>query len=346
MPRRTLYKKRNWDKVKSLINDKKGHALDFEEKQNGVFRVFVTKGRTEFFVNLYPPGFGHVVGISETNDADYQEFIDTYQTPIEDTPPADVEHVLNSTTGEAVPKWSEPHTGDGKVRILSSHKPVIAGKESFNFFTSKGDHAVSGTLSEGGAIMIQTVSGEEYTYSDLKFSNMVNPNESVYAFGGSFGWENAGWGDCFSFEIWGRGTPVVPRVVATGIGLAVDYKLDDDKIYYAGPDVGDYALGDYPTWIPTFDKKDGHWNLDKQNLVPIPVASGTGDYNWNTGDVHIGSYISDVLVYKDSGNLLTIDATEAAPLAYGHWFRVLAHNNSNTEWKLWGFLKMYRERLR
>jgi hypothetical protein len=239
----------------------------------------------------------------------------------------------------------ERHTTDGKLRVLSSHKPTSAGTTYYNFFSSKGDHPVSGTLSEGNAIMVQTTSGESSTYIDLKYSNMTEPFENVYAFGGSFGWENAGWGDCFSFEIHGRGTAIVPRIVATGLGLDVDYKLDDDKIYYAGPDLGDYALGDYPTWIPAFDN-DGHWNLDKVNLVPIPAASGTGQFNWHTTEQHVGSYISDLLVYKSSDNLLTIDATESAALPYGHWFRLLVHNNSGTEWKLWGFLKMYRTRLK
>jgi len=347
MPRqsRTLYKKRTWTKVKSLINDVQGHNLDFEEKQNGVFRAFVKKGRTEFFVNLYPPGFGHVVGISETNDADYQEFIDTYQTPIEDNPPSDVEHVIDSKTGIATPVWREPVASDGKKRVLASHKPVIDGKESFNYFTSVGDLVASGIQGGGQAMMVEVTSGTSDATVDIHFMNCCpNLQEVIYVFGGAIGWEDAGWGDTFNFEIHAKASPVVPKVVADTIPLPVDYNLDGDKICYAGPGAGTHALGGMPVFVPAWDT-DGHWDLDKVNMVPVPVASGTGHFNWHTTEQKVGNYISELMVYGTNHVPEIIDATEAAPLPYGHWLKLRITNNSNTDWRLWGWLRMYRERL-
>lgn len=349
MPRRsgrTLYKKRTWAKVKSLINVTAGHALDFEEKQNGVFRVFVEKGRTQFFVNLFPPGFGHVVGISETNDADYQDFVDNYQDPIEDAPPAEVPHALDPTTGTTTPVWAEPIAGDGKHRVLASHKPVLDGKESFNYFTSRGDDIASTAVGEGNWLNLAVTSGTESAHVDLRFlSEHPDIQEVIYIYGGSISWENAGWGDHLCFQLRTNPTPVVPRAVAEGYGLPVDYSLDGERIYYAGPDAGDYALGGNPAWVPTFSGT-GYWNLQAHPLAAIPAPSGNGAYDWCVTDQYIGSYLHNLSVYGTNHQLSLIDASEAAPLPYGTYMRIEIHNVSDTDWKLWGFLRMYRERLK
>jgi hypothetical protein len=347
MPKRstTLYKKRTWSKVKSLINDKKGYSLDFEEKQNGVFRAFVQKGRSQFFVNLFPPGFGHVVGISETNDADYQDFVDNYQTPIEDSPPEEVEHEIDPITGETSPKWTQPVAGDGKVRVLASHKPVIKGKEAWNYFCSVGDLVASVTVGDGQEMAVCATSGTFESEVTLEFLNNSSPSEAIYIFGGGIMWENAGWGDSFCLEITTDPTPVVPKVVADTIPLPVDYNLDEDKIYYAGPASGSHALGGMPVFVQNFEHT-GYWDLDKVNMVPVPSPAQTGNFDWHTTEQFGGHFINDLYVYGDSYQPTIIDGTEAAPLPYGYKLKLRIKNYSDTDWKLWGFLRMYRERLK
>ena len=347
MPRRTLYKKRTWEKVKSLINDKKGHQIDFDEKQNGVFRVFVEKGRTQFFVNLYPPGFGHVVGISETNDADYTEFVDTYQNAVEDNPPAEVGHLLDTTTGESVAQTVERHTGDGKLRVLSSHKPLLSnGRASYNYFAGCGDTVESGTVGTGQRIQVCAASGTTSESVDVKFMNCAWPGEEIWVFGGSVMWQGAHPGDTFCLEIRAEASPVVPRVVATGLALPVDYDLDGARIKYAGPDQGDYALGGLPVFTPNWDKV-GHWDLDAAGTSPMPNMSGTGQFDWHTVDTSVGDYMRELPIMGSNHSPTPIDATEAAPLPYGHYFRVTLNcdDESNTP-HLSGYLRIYRERLK
>ena len=337
-----VYKQRTWEQIKEFVA--KGSQLDYEEEQNGTIRAFVRKGDTEFFVNLFPPNIGHVVGMADTNDADYQDFIDTYKDPVDTNPPADVEHVMDPLTGVAAPVWKQPYAGDGKVRVLASHKPVVTGKEAYNFFTSVGDDNVNQVVGSGTPLMVEATSGTPLVSVDIHFSTDLDPFELVYLFGGALSWENAGWGDMIDVEIRGNATPVVPDPPAGGLGLDVDYNMDGERLVYAGPGSGTHALGGYPIWIPNF-KNQGHFNLDKVNMVPVP-ASGSGAFDWYPTEQFIGHYVSGLLVYGTSANPIIIDATESAPLPHGYWIRMIAHNNSNTDWKLWGFMKLYRERLK
>ena len=340
----TLYKQKDWEFIKAQLAGNPNLRLDYDEKQNGIYRVFVVRGNTQFFVNLFPPGFGTVVGASDTNDADYQDFVDNYKAVPDVTPPATVPHAIDPDTGNAVPVWSQRVTGDGKTRVLSSHKPVIPGKEAYNFFSSFGDDPETGELAEGEGFLLSCTSGTATTSVAMRFSNTGWPTEVVYVFGGGVAWENAGWGDFVSLEIRAEETPVVPKAVAEGLGLPVDYNLDDTRIVYAGPGSGTHALGGYPKWVPNY-KNVGHWNLDTRLLQAIP-ASGSGYFDWFIEDVEVGEYVKKLLVYGTNYDYMLIDGTESAPLPFGTYFVATAHNISNTNWKAWGMVKMYRERLK
>lgn len=342
--RNSIYKQRTWEKVKELAGED-GLFMDYEQEQNGVIRAFVRKGATEFFVNLFPPDFGHVVGMSDTNEEDYQEFVDTYMTQVDDDPPAEVTHEYDPVKGKTVLAWRGPYSGDGKQRVLASHKPVIPGRESWNYFCGRGDIVASGIVGGGDPMLVECTSGTEIFTQDFEFLNNAWPSEYIYIFGGAIAWENAGPGDMFNMEIRAHPTPVVPRVVATGIGLDVNYNLDGDRLYYAGPDGGDYALGGLPVMVQNF-QQTGYWDLDKNAMTPIPNVSGTGTFDWHTTDTHVGDYINDLFIRGTHYAPQIIDATESAPVPYGYYFRLRCQNVSNSNWSLWGFLRMYRERLK
>jgi len=258
-------------------------------------------------------------------------------------PPVHITAGYDPTTQKVEPHLPYRYAGDGKLRVLSSHKPVIPGKEAYNFFASAGD-AEDGTMGEGNMFMLSVCSGTTVSGVDLHFSHDLDPMELVYVFGGGIAWENAGWGDNVELQIRSSPTAVVPRVVATGISLPVDYNLDGERIIYVGSDQGDYALGGYPKFVPNYNNT-GHWNLNTQTLTPIPV-SGTGVFDWYVSDQHVGSYVKNLAVYGTNYQYLLIDGTESAPLPYGAYFRILAHNFSDTDWRFWGLMKMYRQRLK
>lgn len=342
--RNKIFKKRTWAKVKQISQNKE-IPIDYEEEQNGVIRAFVRRGSTEFFVNLFPPDFGHVVGVSDTNDEDYQDFVDNYMGAVDEDPPADVLHEYDPIRKTTVPSWRGPYSGDGKQRVLASHKPVIPGKESWNYFCSTGDLVASGTVGGGQPMLVECTSGTPVSQVDFEFLNNQWPSEHIYIFGGALCWENAGPMDCFNMEIRAHPTPVVPAVVASGLGLDVDYNVVDEKVVYAGPGMGSHALGGLPVMVQNFEQS-GNWDLDRSTMTPYPNVSGTGNFDWHTTDTLVGHYIADLLVRGNNYNPRIIDATESAPVPYGYYFRLKCHNNSDTNWSLWGFLRMYRERLK
>lgn len=241
----------------------------------------------------------------------------------------------------------ERRTSDGKLRVMASHKPTQQGKVFYNYFSSSGDDWSTGTVASGSQFRIQTSSGQSQSHVDLQYLNYSDPDftKVVWLYGGAFGWENAGWGDSLSVEVRARASSVVPRAVATGIGLDVDYDLDGERIAYAGPDAGDYALGGYPIWVPNFDR-EGYWDLDTQNLTAIPNVSGTGEFDWYITEQFVGHYVANLVVYGSNYTVVLLESTESVALPFGHWLRIIANNDSDTEWKTWGFIKLYRETLK
>lgn len=274
---------------------------------------------------------------------------DTLDNLIEDHDPADIasyEKVIvlsqNLKSGGFETQKVPIVSGDGKVRVLASHKPVIPGKEAYNYFTSRGD---AGTvISRGTAMRLETVPGQEFSSADIHFSTGSNPMEMIYLFGGGISWENAGWGDEISLELRTLATDVVPSGVAVSLGLPVVYALDGERIKYAGPGQGTHALGGYPKWVPNFNKS-GYWDLDKATMSAVP-APQTGEFDWYITEQFVGHYVNAMSVYKESAQPIILDATEAAPLPYGMFIRLVAHNTSNTVWRVWAFMKLYRERLK
>jgi len=242
---------------------------------------------------------------------------------------------------------NERHTGDGKLRVLSSHKPLLSdGRASYNYFAGVGDLVESGTVGGGQHIQLCAVSGTNEVSMDIKFLNCNWPSEEIWIFGGSVMWEEAHFGDTFSMEVRGQASPVVPRVVATGIPLPCDYDLDGDRIKYAGPDLGDYALGGLPIFIPNWDY-EGYWDLDSGGTSAVPNMDGTGEFDWHTTDQAVGDYMREVPILGTNTNPAPIDASEAAPIPYGHYIRIILHCEDETnEPCLIGYLRIYRERLK
>ncbi|MBD3260331.1 MAG: hypothetical protein GF334_01415 [Candidatus Altiarchaeales archaeon] len=259
------------------------------------------------------------------------------------TPPSNtviLGHQVKST-GKVVPG---PFTSDGKMRILSSHKPVIDGKESYNYFAGSGDDVDKAEIG-GGPLFSIAASGSGYYTQDVRFLNShPEVQEVIWLYGGSMSWDGAGWGDSMDFETRADPTTVVPRSEAEGMGLPVDYNLDGTRVYYAGPGSGTHALGSFPVWVPNFSGS-GYWDLDKETMTPVPNTQGKGAHDWHTEEKSTGFFLKNVSIYKNSYNPTIIDATESIPLPYGWWFRLGLNVVSNNNVKIWGFLRLYRERL-
>lgn len=275
---------------------------------------------------------------------------ETLNNLVEDHDPADlatreevVVMVQNVKSGALEAQKTPIMARDGKMRVLASHKPVIPGKETYSYFTSRGD--AGRVVGSGTALQLSTTPGQEFSYVDVHLGSDLDPFEQVYIFGGGVFWENAGWGDEVSLELRTLPTVTIPAVVASGLGLPVIYNLDGERIRYVGAGQGSHALGGHPKWVPNFTKT-GYWDLDKTNLVAVPSVSGTGEFDWYTTEQFVGHYLHNLLVYRNNEYAVLIDATEAAPLPYGTYLRMVAHNVSNTVWRVWAFMKLYRERLK
>ena len=260
------------------------------------------------------------------------------------TPPANMV-VMGHTVSSTGDVTEGPYSGDGKLRVLASHKPIINGRETWNYFTSAGDVVASGIVGNGERMQVICTSGTPVSETDFEFLNNAWPSEFVYIFGGAIAWEGPKRGDCFNLEVRAKPTPMLDAVTGSGMGLSADYNLDEDRIYFAGPGSGTHALAGLPIMVQNF-KHNGYWDLDKVNMVPFPNTSMTGDFDWHTSDVKVGNFISDLLVQGNNYTPAIIDATESAPVPFGYYFRLRCHNNSDSDWSLWGFLRMYRERLK
>jgi hypothetical protein len=298
---------------------------------------------------------GAIEGMGATVTATFKaELSDPEETTLESlvtaheadfTPPPNVS--VHGYIGEGGATLTAPITRDGKLRVLSSHKPLFKdGRGSYNYFAGRGDLVSSGTVGAGQPIMLTAASGVTDTYIDVEFMNcQYPPSEEIWIFGGSVMWQGATFGDHFSLQIRAKASPVVPAVIASGIPLPCDYDLEGTKIKYAGPGMGGYALGGMPVFVPNWNNT-GWWDLDEQAMQPVPNMTQTGVFDWHTVDTEVGDYMHELPILGDNFAPNPIDATEAAPVPFGHYLRVCLHSeDGDANPQLAGYLRIYRERL-
>ena len=324
---RWITRKKDWSFIKAKVNA--GATLDYEEGKDKV-RVFVLEGNTKFFANLFDTNHRFVVGQSSTNAADYTDFNDNYKSVPEVTPPTHPEHVDLSDVGLS-------ESSGSKLAIHESSRPQINGKFFHTYWSGAGDD-ITGTpaIGQGPILEIVTEVTSPATLSTSIEAQFHKDFGDVYLHEGYVQWENAGWGDYIDVEIYATATPLQTSVNK-------DYTIDASvKIRYAagGAGTGTHGLNGDPVFVPS-PAGTGWWDL--VDGAPSFNSGQTGAYDWYTIEILANRFMNKVPVYGSSSNYIMLQSADTVLLPQGYLIRVTAHNVSDTVWRIWMMMTLYRE---
>lgn len=317
---RVVVRKKDWAYIKDKVD--KGAELDYIEKQNR-FQVFILDGNTKFFTNLFAPGHRFVIGESSTNDSDYQDFITNYKSIPDTTPPNNPEPVSLPDIALSSGK---------KLAIHESSRPVVDGKNFTTYWTGSGDDMVTPAIGGGDSLLVQTSIGTATETVEIQFHSDYG---DVYIHEGYVQWEGAGWGDSIDVEMVATATP-------TQTSTNLDYELDGAKIKAAagGAGTGTHGLNGNPVFVPN-TAGTGYWDLVGGS--PQYSATQEGAYDWYTVEVLLARFMNKIPVYGNSSNYIMLQSADSSLVAPGYLIRITANNVSDTAWKAWMIMTLYRE---
>ena len=221
----------------------------------------------------------------------------------------------------------------GKKTIHESSRPQIDGKTFHTYWTGAGDDISTPTIGDGPILDVQTVLSVAETSVDVQFHKDYG---DVYLHEGYIQWENAGWGDYIDVEILATATPLQQ---ATNLDYTIDASI---KIRAAagGPGTGTDGLNGDPVWVPNA-AGTGWWDIVSGSAV---FSSGqTGAYDWYTIEILANRFMNKVPVYGSSSNYVMLQSADTTLLPTGYCIRITANNVSDTVWKAWMFMTLYRE---
>ncbi len=137
-------------------------------------------------------------------------------------------------------------------------------------------------------------------------------------------------------EIFAKATPLQQAA-------NLDYEIDASvKIRYAagGAGTGTHGLNGDPVWVPNA-AGTGWWDTD--GVTATFNATQTGAYDWYTIEILANRLMNMIPVYGSSSNYVMLQSADASKLPNGYVVRVTAFNNSDTVWRAWMFMTLYRE---
>ena len=321
---RLITRKKDWTFIKDKVDDG-GLLLDYEEGKKK-YRVFVIEGNTKFFANIFAPAHRFVVGQESTNAADYTDFTTNYQSVVDGTPPYNPQPV-------ALPEIGLSESSGNKLAIHESSRPQIDGKFFHTYWTGAGDDMSTPAIGQGAILTVETVLSVAETSVDVQFHKNYG---DIYLHEGYIQWENAGWGDYIDVEIVATATPLQQ---ATNLDYTI---VESVKIRYApsGAGTGTDGLNGDPVWVPNA-AGTGWWDIVNGSAV---FSSGqTGAYDWYTIEILANRFMNKVPVYGSSSNYVMLQSADTTLLPNGYCIRITAHNVSDTVWKAWMFMTLYRE---
>jgi len=321
---KSVTRKKDWSFIKGKV-DNDGLKLDYEEGKNKV-RVFVMEGNTKFFTNLFDPIHRFVVGQSATNSADYTDFLTNYKTVVDTTPPDDPAPVTLSGVGLS-------ESSGNKLAIHESSRPQIDGKFFHSYWSGAGDDMTTPAIGKGPILELVTTVGSPTVSVEAQFHKNYG---DVFLHEGYLQWETAGWGDYVDVEIYATATPLQQIT-------NLDYTIDGGvKIRAAAGGVGtgtDGLNGD-PVWVPN-KAGTGWWDL--VNNAAVFNSGQTGAYDWYNIEVLANRFMNNVPVYGSSSNYIMLQSADTVLLPNGYLIRITAHNISDSIWRAWIFMTLYRE---
>lgn len=220
-----------------------------------------------------------------------------------------------------------------KLAIHESSRPLIPGKKFQTYWTGSGDEMGTPIIGGGAVLTVETEVDEAITSVDVEFHPSFG---DTYIHEGYVQWDNAGWGDCISVEVIAKATPLQQST-------DLDYELDGYKIRYAsgGAGTGTDGLNGTPVFVLSSDTT-GWWDLIDGS--PSFNATQTGKYDWYTVEVPVSRFINKVPVYNSSSSYVMLQSADTTLIPPGYVIRISAFNSSNTVWKAWMLMTLYRER--
>lgn len=228
---------------------------------------------------------------------------------------------------------SQIDAATSKHTIHESSRPQISGKSFHTYWTGAGDDMTTPAIGKGSILTVQTTVGQAETKVDVEFHKDYG---DVYLHEGYLMWENAGWGDYIDVEIIANPTPLQQ---ATNLDYTIDASV---KIRYAagGAGTGTDGLNGDPVWVPNA-AGTGWWDIVAGAAA---FSSGqTGAYDWYTIEVLANRFCNKIPVYGTSSSYVMLQSADTTLLPSGYAIRITSNNVSDTAWKAWMMMTLYRE---
>lgn len=224
-----------------------------------------------------------------------------------------------------------------KIAVHSSPKPQRIGSTfSYNtHWTGSGDDVVNHVLGGGEICMISCTTGNATVSKIIEFDSLFG---NVFIYQGYIGFDNAGFGDYVNVSAWAKATPLQTMIDK-------DFELDGNKVRLAsgGPGTGTHGFAANPTLLPNYTCS-GYWNYDDENQQLLPSLDQSGCYDIYNIDIEADRFMNKLPVYGTNHVYTSLEANDYNQIPPGWFLKVEAHNQSDTNWKVWFFMEMYRER--
>lgn len=241
-------------------------------------------------------------------------------------------HTPSTDLVDAAVLLTSESSGD-KLAIHESSRPQIPGKSFHTYWSGAGDDMSTPAIGKGNILTVETTAGQAEISVDVEFHKDYG---DVYLHEGYLMWEDAGWGDYIDVEIVSNPTPLQQ---ATDL----DYEIDASvKIRYAssGAGTGTDGLNGDPVWVPNA-AGTGWWNIVDGDAS---FSSGqTGAYDWYTIEILANRFMNKIPIYGTSTSYVMLQSADTTLLPPGYAVRITANNVSNTAWKVWMMMTLYRE---
>lgn len=315
-------KKATWAFLKGKV-DSGNFNLDYKEYKH-YYQVFIIDGSTRFFCNIMKDIPGLVmIGKNGSNEAELQDFLDNYKAEVDAKPPFLVQAV-------DLPKSMK--LGD-KITFHESSRPDTADNPLITCWTGAGDDVENHVMWGGDIMGFEMNPGESIKYIDVAFDPQFGDTWIHEAYGM---WENASFGDYVNAYTMAPGVPLQQFI-------DLDLILDGNKVLYSpgGPGTGTHGFAANPAPVPSVGGA-GAWDYSKETGL-VPNFTGTGEFDIWTVERLSNQFIAKFPIAGTTYSYVMLQSADSAKLVPPFFLRIEAHNNSNTAWKLWMFLTVYRE---
>lgn len=316
-----LEKKTTWVDLK--VKAAKGLDMDYQSYPD-YCQVFIIEGSTKFYVNLFHTNVSkNIIGKSPTNDADYDDFYANYKPQIDAQPPSLVQPV-------DLPKNMKMN---GKISFHESSRPDTVEKPLITAWTGSGDDIDNHIIWGGDMLAFTMEPGIATKAIDIKFDPLFGDAWIHEAYGM---WENAGFGDYINAYTIAPACPLQPFVDKNFI-------IVDNKVIFSpgGPGTGTHGFAGLPAPVDS-PTKTGTWDYSEETGL-VPNFTGTGGYDIWTVEKVSNQFISKLPVAGTTYSYVMLQSADSAKLISPFFLRIVANNITDTSWKMWLFITVYRE---